>query len=113
MTKAKTNITIEPFILDQAREKGLNVSAIAEDALKTKLNPAHVDLETLTKDEYPFEICAEILPETFRTRLFGMCAIKCKRCQKCNKVFFVNDLNNDFVECLSCSGKTRGVVVYN
>lgn len=113
MTKAKTNITIEPFILDQAREKGLNVSAIAEDALKTKLNPAHVDLEKITRDEYPFEVCTEQLPDVFRDRLFGMCGIRVKRCQKCNKIFFVNDMHNEFFECLSCSGKGRGIVIYN
>ncbi len=37
--KAKINITIDPFILDQAKQKGLNISETAEKAIIHKLNP--------------------------------------------------------------------------
>ncbi|MDD4110497.1 MAG: type II toxin-antitoxin system CcdA family antitoxin [Clostridia bacterium] len=37
--KTKINITIDPFVLEQAKEKGINISETAERAVVNKLNP--------------------------------------------------------------------------
>lgn len=52
MTKAKINITIEPYILEQAKEKGFNISEVCERALIHKINPEN-DIDTTgTRCEY-------------------------------------------------------------
>ena len=40
--KAKINITVDPFLLDGVKKKGVNVSAVCEDALKKEMNIVEV-----------------------------------------------------------------------
>ena len=42
MVKARTNITIEPSLIEKAKEKFLNVSELTEKAIKEKLNTKEV-----------------------------------------------------------------------
>lgn len=102
MNKSKVTITIDPYILEEAKRMNLNISETTELALNRRLNPANVELPK-EKQAYPFEVCTDRLPEVFRDRIFGMCGIKAKRCSKCNRVFFVNDLHDEFRLCSSCA----------
>lgn len=100
--KTKISVTIDPYILEEAKKKNINISEVTERAVVNKINPANIEIKDIEKPEYPFEICTETLPDHLKKVLFGMCAIKCKRCQKCGKVYFVNDLANEFTICKNC-----------
>jgi hypothetical protein len=101
MTKKGVMVTIDEYIHKLAKDKNVNVSEVCERALVSATDPYN-DLPDTYDKTYPFEVCSETLPETFKTRLFGMVGIKAKRCRSCNKIFFVNDLAGEFKSCKTC-----------
>jgi hypothetical protein len=52
MTKAKINVTIDPFVLQQAKDKGINISETAERAVVSRLNPENEIDKVGNKCEY-------------------------------------------------------------
>lgn len=101
--KTRTNISIDPYLLEEARKKRINVSEVTEESIKKRLHPlAEADIEP---KEYPFEICATEIDEHIRSILFACSAIKAKRCKSCGRIFFVNDLAGEFTICRDCFNK--------
>ena len=102
MNKTKVTISIDPYILDEAKKKNINISETTERALANKTNPANIPEEELTAQAYPFEICETSIPPHLKTVLFGCASIKARRCKKCDKIYFVNDLAGNFTICRNC-----------
>lgn len=109
MSKKGISVSVDQYLHEQAKKRGINISDLLDRAIANKLDPSNVaNIKDKDPDpkEYPFEVCADVLPDNMNKRLFGMCGIKAKRCIKCQKVFFVNDLAGEFVTCTDCSNAT-------
>jgi len=100
--KSRVNISVDTFILEEAKKKNINISETCERAIVNKIDPANIPAQEPKESDYPFEVCSKDLPETFKTRLFGMCGIKAKRCHQCDEIYFINDLAGEFTLCKNC-----------
>ena len=96
--KTRADISIEEDVKQEAREKGINMSQVAEEAIKQELGKEDVK----KSNGYPFELCERYIPEYYKKMVYGCIAIKARRCQGCDKIFFVNDPKNEFKLCRAC-----------
>jgi len=99
MVKTHTSLSVDSWLLEESKKKKVNMSETLHWALLSKIGKAE---EVEKSGAFPFDFCERSIPEHFKETLFGCAGIKARRCAKCNKIWFVNDIHREFTVCKEC-----------
>jgi len=105
MVKKNVMTSIDDDLHEKAKMVQMNVSQVLEDAIRERLRiKEHNENVVLGRIEFDFE---ERDMKSV-TDVFAGVAIRARRCTKCARIWFVNDLQHQWKICKDCRAKGLG-----